>query len=296
MVGKEKSAGVDDPTDNKISVKVTKTGAHSYSIVITPNLAGFGGETSQLVKIYPKDMFRAQVKDPWEFTAMYNPPPKALTDSFHLELKRGAAASTPITVTAGASGAGATGSIPGNVGRVVISDFFILNSLERTMGTAVGAPLSAVVGDTDIDVGTITSANTAARIDKVTDTVCTVSQSSSSEAVAMPLNEAGALRVEVSDETTGAAAEVAHMGFLVVPEVQALNAIRIDSRFSDLGGDNVQTATPNDLDTDISPEAYATYLKNKDTVATKSGTFAVTISCTDKDETATVTGTVVVRS
>ena len=89
VVGKEKSAGVDDPTDNKISVKVTKTGAHSYSIVITPNATGFGGVTSQTVKIYPKDMFRAQVADPWEFMAMYNPPPKTLSKSFHLELKRG---------------------------------------------------------------------------------------------------------------------------------------------------------------------------------------------------------------
>ena len=292
--------GADDAgVDDKIAVKVTKTGAHSYSIVITPKATGFGGDMSQPVKIYPKDMFRAPVADPWEFTAMYNPPPKVLSPSFHLELKRSEAGTNTNpaiqTVTAGATGAGATGGVTGNVGRVIISDFFILDSLERTTGTpeTVGSTDHAIDDDNDVTALAASPATAAtrvalAKIDKVTDTVCTVSQSSSSMAVVMSLNEAGVFSIGQAAE-----AEVAHMSLLVVPEVQALNAIRIDSRYSALGTDNIQTDPPT---TPVTPANHATYQNTKDTPATSTGTFTVTISCTDKDETETVTGTVVVRS
>ena len=298
---------VDDPADNKISVKVMKTGAHSYSIVITPDPAGFGDKTSQSVKIYPKDKFRAEVADPWEFTAMYNPPPKTLTDSFHLELKRDedsdATTNDPVTVTAGASGAGAQANV-GNVGRVILSDFFILKSLER-MVEDPPAPIetndfNGTTANVDGDLVAATPTNDpAVKIDKVTDTVCTVSQSSSSMGVVMSLNEAGAFLVDPDPDgdNTLEENEVDHKDVLVVSEVQALNAIRIDSRVSALGDDDVWTLTPTASDlAALSPEAYATYLKNKDTSAETTGNFTVTISCTDKDETATVTGTVVVRS
>ena len=305
---------VDDPADNKISVAVTRTGTHDYTIVITPNATGFSGKPSQDVMIYPMDMFRAPVKDPWKFTVMYNTPPQVLSKSFHLELKRSADSDAavdgfqPMTVTAGASGAGATGQAPGNVGRVNISDFFVWSSLERMpedpaapivvddFAAFATAPVAALATPTATDIP-------ADKIDKVTDTVCTASLSSAGYAVVMSLNEAGKFLVDPRAETTTGTPEtndnereVDHKDVIVdVMKRQSLNAIRIDSRFKDLGGDGVQTANPEEAALG-NPETYAMYQKNMDMTADKTGTVTVTISCTDKDETETVTGTVVVRS
>ena len=275
VIGKAKANGDDDISDNKISVTVTKTtGAHSYSIVIDPNEDGFGGLTSQMVKIYPKDMFGAMVKDPWEFTAMYNPPPESLGDSFHIELERDATPANPDDPNAPntADPDGDTlADRTGNIGKIVISEYFVLDSLEITKKPDTGADLeendlaALIVAQDSVTVRAATAAERA-KIDLVGDTVCTVSPQTGSYAVVMPLNEAGNLF---------SGAEIDHKEYLVTGD-QALTAIRIDSRYSSLGTDMIVTATG-------------------DMKAIATGTFKVTISCTDKDATAIVEGTVVVR-
>jgi hypothetical protein len=259
-------------TDDLVTVKVTRKGTTGakYDIVVTPkpsaiNALDKGG--SQTVMIYPEDMFGAASIDAWEFKAMFNTTPKTLVDSFGvIRLIRGA-------VTAGSGGAAdsladisfPTSTEDGNAITIEIADYFNLASLKR-MPKANATP------------GTVL----AAEIDEVGDTECEVTVSTTLATVQM-LNEMGTVHADT--RTDGTEGEVIATDLRKLP--QALGAIRIDSRVSSFGTDGIFDPAL------VTPGVVAH--PSHDTRATGEGAFPITIRCTDRDDTAEVTGTVVVQ-
>ena len=162
-----------------------------------------------------------------------------------------------------------------NITKIEIADYFDLKTLDRK-DTGELEPADA----TTLNATTATVADPlTAMIDRVGDTVCEVSYTTTL-AVVQKLNEAGvALPVSNADN------EIIR-DLLLVDRPQALAGIRIDSRFSSLGTGK--------LVSDLITAGMATKPAD-DKRATGEGSFAVTIRCTDRDATAEVTGTVVVQ-
>ena len=253
VVGKD-DAGVDD----KVSVSVTMgTGANKYDIVVTPNPTAKdrlnkGGKQS--VKIYPKDMFGVASSEAWEFSAMFNTTPKTLIASIPtIRLTR------PGTVEEGT--VDADGTAPDSAALILLSDYFNYASLQRMV--KANADATAVA---------------AGEIDEIGDTVCAVTSSPETLAFVHSLDETGTLLGDDANVVVG--------NLITAPE--ALGAIRIDSRYSSFGGDNIASSITNN------PPQTAE-VPNVETPATGAGAFDITIRCTDKDATAKVTGRVVVQ-
>ena len=268
VIGAEKAKmpGVDaDPADDMVTVAVKKGTGHNYDIEVTPMATA---KDSQTVMIYPMDMFGAMVSEPWTFKAMFNTPPKELSKTFELiELVRGGTAAAVAPVDADLTDGG-------NVGIISISEYFVWESLNTsTMRNGTGDP------EPPITLADPPTAAQLAMIDTVGDTVCGVSLSPTTLAVAQLLNEAGE---DILDSASTDEAIKAH----TVVGSQALFAIRIDSRYRSLGTDGIVSA-----DNPLSAK-----VAENDTRATETGTVSITISCTDKDATATVTGRVVIRA
>ena len=274
----------DDGEDDLVTVKVTKGTGNQYTVDVTPKATSLN-KGPQSVKIYPMDMFGAASSEAWEFMAMFNTTPKVLTDSIPtIRLTRPADISDltadPPTLTAltGATSESALETIE-------IADYFNVASLQRTGSGAPNLDANGLVAANSGATPPTTLADELAKIDKVGDTVCEVSYSTSLVVVQL-LNEAGELG-RATDATPPVERELVASQLVTSP--QALVAIRIDSRFSSLGTGNLVNSPPI---ADPPPVADAAKV---DKVAKGEGAFDITIRCTDKDATAEVTGTVVVQ-
>ena len=279
-------------TSTKVAVGVANgTAANQYVITVTPTKASLG-EGSEKIMIYPMDMFGAESRDAWEFSAMFNTPPDTLVDSLGtIRLTR------PIAPAAGADAAASLsnrssyaftvdgdGTADDSVALIKIEDYFDIASLQRMRKTGVpGADIfSSTVADVTTEKG---------KMDEVGDTVCAVSYSTAL-AVVQELNEAGTggalLTTQTNAATVNAAAGNVQKALLITDD-QALGAIRIDSRYSSLGSDKIVN------DPAFADPPSSTDAPKMDVVAKKEGAFGITIRCTDRDATAEVTGTVVVQ-
>ena len=239
--------GTPDKKDDLVTVTVKKDiGDHKYIIEVNPTAAAMG-KGPQAVKIYPEDKFGAIVSEPWTFNAVFNTIPRILDTSIDLGV--------PL-VRPG------TPSTDNSTRAVKIANYFDFDSLSRT-----------VKGTTD-----------ATMVDEVGDTVCTVSSKSSSSsplAVVQLLNETGDSKAPA---TVGPATGDAEAADLVTGD-QALFAVLIDTRYSDLGTPNLIGPANIDVLT----------VGQRDALTTATGTLSITITCSDKDHSVTATGDLVIR-
>ena len=239
-------------TDDHVTVAVTKgTGTNKYDIKVTPK-ATSSGMGMQKVEIYPMDMFGAPSSEAWEFNAMFNTPPTALTESFGvIQMDRSLATRAVATV-----------ATVGTYTPIALEGYFLRESLDWA-----DAPPNALTTD-----------NTAKRVG---DTVCVVDVSKGTYLLVQELNTLvlKSLDADITDTTPidGVDDEI-EVGDLKSPH-HALGAIIIDSQYSSYGDNGILTGS--DAEADVS--------------ATGTGVVDITIRCTDKDATATVTGKVVVR-
>ena len=141
-----------DDSDDKVDVMVEKDTGNKYVIDVTPKKGKAMG--TQMVKIYPKDMFGAMVSKPWMFTAMFNAPPSVLSESFdtiYLDRDESVTGSEDTAI-------------------INITEYFHAENLDRT--DPVAPATEATVGDT----------------------VCDVSHSLASRAVVQKLNTTGVVK------------------------------------------------------------------------------------------------------
>lgn len=276
-----------EKTSKYVSVSVAKhaTAKDKYVITVTPTEASWD-KSLEKIFIYPMDMFEAASSEAWEFTAMFNKRPKRLVARFDTVRLHRPIKATPAAVgdTVPVEGIDIVEGSDGNVNVAVIeiADYFDIESLDRMVKGIALTPdnITALNTAGDLSTGNATVNGT---IDEVGDTVCEVTYSTSL-AVVQWLNEAGAeLNLSTEGEEATDAIVTKH---LLVERPEALAAIRIDSRVSDMGNDMlVQGYAP----------TATVELGKHDTRAEGEGAFDVTIRCADKDHTAEVTGTVVVR-
>ena len=151
-------------------------------------------------------------------------------------------------------------SLPINAVVIEIAKYFQLDSLQRMVDPANT--------DSDLDVNSDTDN------DQVGDTVCSMSYTPTSLAIVMSLN----------DSASGVSSGVEYSKAHYATGNQAIEAILIDSRVTSYGADMEYSGDD------------TVAAKNADTLAKGEGTVTVTIRCGDKDASAVVTGTVVVRS
>lgn len=296
-----------EKTSKYVSVSVAKhaTAANKYVITVTPTEASWT-TGSQKIFIYPMDMFGAASSEAWEFTAMFNKIPKRLVprfDTIRLTRTKAPNAGDPGEVNTDNSRALYSVTVdgdrdaPDNVALIKIGDYFDIDSLERMRKD--GVPLPAIYTDTGTaaDDDPIVKAERD-KIDEIGDTVCEVTVDTKL-AVVQRLNEAGtgtALRdmqdgepAANTDLTADTTTTANVRKILLRDSDQALGAIRIDSRYSSLGSDDIVNVGAFD-----DPPSSADAPK-VDVIAKSEGAFDITIRCTDKDYTAEVTGTVVVQ-
>ena len=276
-------------TSTLVTVRVAVV-TDKYVISVTPTQDTLTSkDRSQMVMIYPKDKFETASLEAWEFNAVFNTPPKAIVDSFGtIRLIRPATLAGAIPPTVGTiDGNPVDDSV--NVDTIIISDYF--ESLQRmgNGGTPFVDPVDGEVKGNATATPSTTLAQELAKIDDFGDTECEVSTSASLESLAIVqrLNEAGAIGgLEDAAATTPAVERDITDTDLLITSDHALAAIRIDSRVTSFGKDKIRSGitAPGDAAID-----------NDDTPAKGEGSFAITIRCTDPDDTAEVTGMVVVQ-
>ena len=245
-------------TDDYVIVTVKKGTGNKHVINVTPK-SGTNGKSVD-VKVYPKDKFGATPSDAWTFKATINTIPKVLVGSLgDIDLSR----------TATASIGAATASI--DIGR-----YFDTSTLDRMFHPR----------ETDPPPDTLLQPMVPG------DTTCVVNVSPSTNAFhVQKLNTRGLDSTETSAGDDGVQDEGDITAAMLMGS-NALAAIVIDSRYSSYGTPDLRTTTPvEDVGTTPADESVV-----NDIPATGTGSFTLTITCTDPDGAASVTGTVVIRA